>query len=64
MGDKYGRDEEGVCGSKAGTEAGHRTVSGDEGGKMSGGDKGLASGKGPNHKMSSTDTVSNSGKQA
>lgn len=61
--DQYGNVEEGQCGNSLG-EAGRRSVSGDEGGECSQGNKGLNPGGGKNFKMSSSDPVSESGKQA
>jgi hypothetical protein len=68
--DKYGKSEEGQCGHEdiGSGSPGQRTVSGDEGGNMSAGDRGLSgprqNGQGRNFKMSSDDAVSESGKQA
>lgn len=67
--DKYGRIEEGSCGHESMANApGQRTVSGDEGGEMSAGDRGISgprqNGQGRNFKMSSSDSVSESGKQS
>lgn len=67
--DKYGHSEEGSHGNTVGG-AQHASVSGSEGGRMSAGTEGLGlssprqNGSGRNFKMSSDDSVSESGKQA
>jgi hypothetical protein len=71
-GSKYGQNEEGQCGHEnlGSGEAGHRTISGDEStsGMSAGDNLGLSQPRGLrenlNFKMSSSDPISESGKQA